>query len=127
MKTILVDIAHTFFVYNQGIFKEMYGLLEEYPNRKILVTNADSEKMMEKGMIDLPYEVFTLENNPSKSESEYFVKLLDHYQLKPEDIVYFDHIPECVESAEKIGIKSYFYDENTKDLDSLKQFLDKNA
>ena len=110
MKTILVDIAHTFFIYNHGIFKEMYDLLEEYPNKKILVTNAGSKKMMEKGIIDLPYEVFTLENDPSKSESEYFIKLLDHYQLKPEDVVYFDHIPECVESAKKVGIKSYFYD-----------------
>ncbi len=126
MKEILVDIAHTFFIYDQGISGEMYDLLEEYPNRKILVTNADSEKMKKKGMTDLPYGVFTLENNPSKSEPEYFLELLKCYKLEPNDVIYFDHKQKCVDSAKGIGIVSYYYDSDKRDLNELKLFLDKN-
>jgi len=126
MKTILVDLAHTFFIYDKGIFKEMYDLLESYPNRKILVTNASNEKMKEKGMNNLPYEVFTLENDPNKSEVKYFKELLEHYKLNPEDVIYFDHILDCVKSGELTGITSYYYDESKKDLDKLKEFLDSN-
>ena len=126
MKTILVDIAHTFFIYNQGIFQEMYDLLEEYPNRKILVTNADIEKMEKEGITDLPYEVFSLENNPPKSKPEYFVKLLENYHLKTEDVIYFDHSQEYVNSARSVGIIGYYYDSDKKDLTSLKKFLDSN-
>lgn len=124
MKTILVDIAHTFFIYNQGIFKEMYDLLEEYPNRKILVTNAGTEKMEKEGMVNLPYEVFSLENNPPKSEPEYFARLLKHYVITCSDVIYFDHSMEYINSAESIGITSYYYDSEKKDLVSLKKFLD---
>lgn len=126
MKTILIDIAHTFFIYDKGIFKDMYDLLENYPNRKILVTNADDEKMKEKGMVDLPYEVFNLENDPNKKEGKYFEKLLENYDLKAENVIYFDHIQECVDSANSVGIASYYYDENKRDLERLKTFLDEN-
>ena len=41
MKTILVDAVNTFVIKGDGIFKEMSELLEQYPNRKIILTNAD--------------------------------------------------------------------------------------
>ena len=43
MKTILVDAVHTFVIKGEGVFEEMHALLEEYKNRKIILTAcADS-------------------------------------------------------------------------------------
>ena len=43
MKTILVDAVYTFVSDTGEIFREMFELLEKYPNRKILLTGADDE------------------------------------------------------------------------------------
>jgi FMN phosphatase YigB (HAD superfamily) len=72
----------------------------------------------------MPYEVFTLKHNPDKVDPEYFKTMLAHFNLLSEDVVYFEHSSEAVKTAQSIGIKSYFYDAETKDLDSLKKFLD---
>lgn len=61
----------------------MFELLEKYPNKKIILTNAD--------------------------------------------VIYFEYNPDAVKSAESIGITSYFYDADKKDLDRLETFLDKNS
>ena len=41
MKIILVDAVHTFLTKDKIIFQPLYELLEQYQNRKILLTNAD--------------------------------------------------------------------------------------
>ena len=46
--------------------------------------------------------------------------------LNENDVVYFEHSIEAVESAQKSGIKTYHYDNNKKDLESLKKFLDES-
>jgi len=37
MKIILVDAINTFVIKGEGIFNEMYKMLEQYPNRKIWI------------------------------------------------------------------------------------------
>ena len=41
MKTILVDAINTLIKKNEGINIEIYNLLETYPNKKIILTNAN--------------------------------------------------------------------------------------
>ena len=43
MKTILVDARNTF-ILKDGINQEMKTLLDTYPNRKIILTNANEEE-----------------------------------------------------------------------------------
>jgi len=125
MKTILVD-AYKTFVVDGKIFEEMYTLLDKFPNPKIILTNANDEEIKNLGLVDLPYELYTLKHNPDKTDPEYFRTLLKDKNLKPEDCVYFEHTPEAVESAQTLGIVSYFYDDIQKDLESLQKFLEKN-
>jgi HAD superfamily hydrolase (TIGR01509 family) len=125
MKTILVD-AYKTFVVDGKIFEEMYTLLDKFPNPKIILTNANDEEIKNLGLVDLPYELYTLKHNPDKTDPEYFRTLLKDKNLKPEDCVYFEHTPEAVESAQTFGIVSYFYDDIQKDLESLQKFLEKN-
>lgn len=126
MKTILVDAVNTFIIKNDGIFQEMYLLLEKYPNRKIVLTNANDEQIASFGLDKLPYELFTLKHDPEKTSPEYFKIFLNNYNLKKEDIIYFEHNLDAVRSAESLGIKTYHYNHETKDLDKLKTFLDEN-
>lgn len=126
MKTILVDAVDTFVLEDEGIYKPLHGLLETYPNRKIILTNANDEQMIKFGLNEMPYEVFTLKHNPDKPDPTYFKTMLAHFHLKPEEAVYFEHNPEAVKSAELVGIVSHHYDTGTKDLAVLKEFLDIN-
>lgn len=126
MKTIMVDAVHCFVIKGEGIYEPMHKLLETYPNKKIIFTNADDEEMDRFGLHTMPYEVFTLKHNPEKTNPDYFKKALEHYGLKAQDVVYFEHKPDAVKSAESIGITTYHYDKEKKDLDALKKFLDKN-
>lgn len=124
MKTILVDAAGTFVIEGEGIYQPLHNLLETYQNPKLIVTNANDEQMIEYGLVDLPYEMFTLKHNPDKTNPEYFKNLLSNYNLKSEDVIYFEHNEDAVKCAQSVGIVSYFYDANKKDLEALKLFLD---
>ncbi len=126
---ILVDAVDAFVVEDKGtfkIFKEMHDLLETLPNRKIILTGANDEQFKEFGLDKMPYEVFTLKHNPEKTNPEYYKKMLEHLGLTHEDVIYFEHNPEAVKSAQSVGIKTFHYDPDKKDLQTLKSYLIEN-
>lgn len=129
MKTILVDAVDAFVIESEGafrIFNEMHDLLETYPNRKIILTGANDGQFKEFGLDKMPYDVFTLKHNPEKTDPEYYEAMLKHFSLSKDDVVYFEHNPEAVKSAQSTGIKTYYYDPDKKDLEALKYFLSEN-
>lgn len=126
MKTILVDAVNAFVIEGKGIFQDMHKLLESYPNRKIILTGANKEQMVEFGLNNMPYEVFTLAHNPEKTDPSYYHKMLEHFNLSASDVIYFENKPEAVKSARATGITSYHYDPEKKDLTALKEFIDQN-
>ena len=129
MKTILVDAVDGFVIEAENgfqIFQEMFDLLETFSNRKIILTGANDEQFKKFGLDKMPYEVFTLKHNPEKTDSSYYEKMLKHFDLSKDEVVYFEHNPEAVKSAQSVGINSYFFDYNKKDLKALKDFLDDN-
>lgn len=128
-KVILVDAVHTLVVEDEkgfSVFNEMYTLLETFPNRKIVLTGANDEQYKAFGLQDVPYEVFTLKHNPEKTDPEYYQKLLQSFDLKPEEVIYFEHDRQAVQSAESVGIVSYWYDSEKKDLKLLASFLEQH-
>ncbi|MBU2523192.1 MAG: alpha/beta hydrolase [Nanoarchaeota archaeon] len=126
MKTIFVDAINAFVIKGEGIFEEMHKMLEGYPNRKIILTNADDEEIEKFGLKSMPYEVFTLKHNPNKTDSKYFDTMLKHFGLKASDVVYFEHNADAVKSAQSIGITTFYYDKDKRDLVTLKKFIDEN-
>ena len=126
MKTILVDAVDCFVSSEGEIFKEMHALLETYPNKKILTTGANDDEFKIFGLDKMPYEVFTLKHDPEKTDSKYYEMLLSRFNLKKDQVIYFEHNPKAVTSAQSAGIKTYFYDNDKKDLKGLKDFIDNN-
>jgi len=129
MKTILVDAVWCFVIEKEGkfkVFKEMYDLLETYSNKKLILTGANDEQIIKFGLDGMPYEFFTLKHNPEKTDPQYYKILLDKYNLKKEEVIYFEHSMDAVKSAQSVGINTYYYDNDKKDLDSLKKFIDEN-
>ena len=124
-KVILVD-AWNAFVTKEGIFHEMKEMLDKFGNKKIILTSANDEQFKKFGLDKMPWEVFTLKHNPEKTDSEYYKKMLEHFSLKPEDVIYFEHGEDAIKSAESIGIKTFYYDKDKKDLESLRLFLEEN-
>ncbi|MDO8728324.1 MAG: hypothetical protein Q7K26_00365 [bacterium] len=126
MKTILVDAVYCFVSDTGEIYKEMHELLETYPNRKIILTGANDEQFKKFGLDKMPYEVFTLKHDPEKTDPSYYEKMLNNFELTKDGVIYFEHNPEAVKSAQSVGINSYFFDYDKKDLKALKGFLDSN-
>lgn len=126
MKTILVDAINGLVLEDGSILKPMHELLETYPNKKIVLTGANDEQFKKFKLDEVPFEVFTLKHDPEKTDPAYFHKLLEHYDLKPEDVVYFEHNAEAAKTAESVGITTYFYDHTKEDMIALKTFLDSN-
>ena len=126
MKTILVDAIDGLILKDGTVFEEMHQLLEKYPNPKLVLTGANDEQFKEFNLNRSPYEVFTLKHDPEKTDSKYFEILLNKYNLKPSEVVYFEHNKEAAEVATQAGIKTMFYDCSKRDLKELKEFLDSN-
>jgi HAD superfamily hydrolase (TIGR01509 family) len=124
MKTILVDAINTFIIKGEGVFKDMFDLLEKYPNPKIVLTNANDEEVKKFNLVNLPYRLFTLKHNPNKTDPSYFTTMLDNFGLNANDVIYFEHNLEAIKSAESVGIKSFHYVSEARDLDKLKSFID---
>ncbi len=125
MKTILVDAWNTF-VTKEGIFRELKEMLDGFDNKKIILTNANEDERKKFGIIDMPYDVFTLNHDPNKTDALYYKKMLEHFSLKPEETIYFEHNADAVKSAQSVGITTFHYDKDKKDLVALKQFIEEN-
>ena len=124
MKTILVDTVNTFVIIGQGINQAMFDLLESYPNRKVILTGADDKQFEEFGLNDLPYEIFSLKHNPEKSDPEYYKLMLRHFNLKTDDVIYFEHNEIAVNAAKQLGLATFHYDKERQDLVGLKKFIE---
>ena len=124
MKTILVDAINGLILEDGTVFKEMQALLDSYPNRKIVLTGANDEQFKKFNLDKRPYEVFTLKHDPEKSDVKYWYILLEKYNLKPEDTVYFEHNKQAAETAQSVGVPTYFYDHTKEDLAALKGYID---
>lgn len=129
MKTILVDAVDAFVIRTQNgfeVFEPMRKMLEEFPNTKIILTGANDDQYIQFGLDKMPYEVFTLKHNPEKTDPEYYRKMLKKFNLSVDDVIYFEHNPDVVKSAESVGIKTCYWDNEKRPLEELRHFLEKN-
>lgn len=126
MKTIFVDAINGLILEDGTVFREMQELFDSYPNRKIVLTGANDEQFKKFNLYKSPYEVFTLKHDPEKTDVRYWQILLESYNLKPEDTIYFEHNKQAAETAQSVGIPTYFYDHTKEDLVALKKFVDEN-
>lgn len=123
MKTILVDAWNTLITEN-GVDEAMKELLDGFPNPKIIVTNANAEEQQAFGMVNLPYPLYSMNHHPDKTDPYYFECLLNAYDLKSEDTLYFEHNADAVASAASVGVKAYWFDKDLRDLNKLRHFLE---
>lgn len=126
MKTILVDAINGLVLEDGSILQPMFDLLETYENPKIVLTGANDEQFKKFKLDQVPYEVFTLKHDPEKTDPEYFKMLFAKYNLKAEDVVYFEHNADAAKTAESVGITTYFYDHTKEDMEALKRFFEEN-
>ena len=127
MKTILVDAVNALVIKNEDgefeVFESMRKILDEFPNRKIILTGANDEGFKKYGLDKMPYEVFTLKHDPEKTNPEYYTKMLKHFELKAEEVIYFEHSQAAVISAQSLGIQTYYWDNEKRPLKELVNFL----
>jgi HAD superfamily hydrolase (TIGR01509 family) len=105
--------------------QNIYDTLEYFPNQKIILTNANDEEKIKFGIINMPYEVFSLNHNPEKSDPKYFSIMLNKYKLKPENVIYIEHNLDAVKSALSLGINTHHYNPDYH-TDIIIDFINKN-
>ena len=126
MKTILVDAVNALVSEVGEIDQQMLVILDKFPNNKIILTGANDEQFKKFGLDKMPYEVFTLKHDPEKTDPAYFTKMLAHFNLTADDVVYFEHNPDATKSAQSVGIPTMFYDYDKKDYSALEKFISEN-
>ena len=122
MKTILIDAWNTF-ITPEGVNREIQKILEEFSNKKIILTSANEEEKIQYGIMNMPYEVFSLKHQPNKDDPEYYKKMLKHFNLVAKETIYFEHNPNAAEAARSVGINTFWYNKDQPNLDSLKTSL----
>lgn len=104
-----------------NVNQNLLNILNSINCQKILVVN----KFREKGLVSLQgneFEAFSLEEQGiKKNNPEFFKTLMTKFSLTPENLIYFDHSEDNINSAKELGIKSIHY---TGDNDKIKEFLD---
>lgn len=125
MKIILVDAWNTF-VTESWVNTQMQKLLDSFLNKKIILTNANPEEKIKFGIVDMPYEVFSLDHNPNKADWGFYEKMLKYFNFSISEVIYFEHNIDAVNKAKEAWINTYHYDKDKKDLKSLENFLKDN-
>jgi HAD superfamily hydrolase (TIGR01509 family) len=119
---ILVDGMHCLYDKGFKINKELLEIIGSFDNKKVLVVNGYSEKAKEI-LNEYGIEIFSLEDEKIKKDNvKFFERLLQKYRLNSQQLIYFDHAEENIDSAKKLGIKSILY----KDNNQIKGFIEKN-
>ncbi len=125
MKTILVDAWNTF-VTEDGVNEDLQNFLEQYENPKIIVTNANEDQKISLGIVDMPYEVYSLAHNPDKDSPVYFEKFFAEFGLTKDDVVYFEHNEDAVKCGKSLGIPTFWYQKWEDNREKLKTFFENN-
>jgi len=113
-KVLLVDAVRTLISSNTDYTIDSWSLntqladhLKTLHNYKIIVvTNASWEGLtkIQSLLSWYNFELFSLENTPSKNNPEYFQKLLSTRIIHPWDCFYIDHKQENLDAAKQVGI-----------------------
>ncbi len=127
-RLILVDGMHCLYDKTFSPNQELLNLINNFNTHTILVVNKFRNNGI--GLIknydktrDTNWKAFSLEEKGiEKTNPEYFKALIKKFNLAPEEMLYFDHSKENVETAKKMGILSKQYI-NTK---SVKKFIEAN-
>ena len=96
----------------------------QYSNKKLILTNATSLEQEELGIINMPYEVFSLCHNPEKTDPLYFKTLCKKMNFKKENLLYIEHNNDALESARSFGINSFLFNGNYS---QVRKYLIKNC
>lgn len=108
-KIILLDGMHCLFDENFVVHKEIEHGIKSFGSRVIIITNAPKEKMI-KITEETGFEVVTYENNPNKTNPEFFEIMLQEKNINAEDCIYLDHLQDNLDSAEFAGITGVLYE-----------------
>ena len=122
MKIILVDAWNTL-IKEKKIDNDLFKILESFSCKKIILTNASEKEKKKFGIINMPYDVFSLNHNPEKTHSKYFEILISKYDLNLNDLYYIEHNIKAYNTATLFGIKSLHYDGNNL---KVRTFLENN-
>ncbi len=121
-KVILIDGMDCLYDENFKINEDLKNALNKYSAQKIIVVNGFADEA-QKVAESLGYKSFCLkEEGIKKDNPEFFIKLVEKFGLKTNQLIYVDHLKESVDSAESLGINAFVY----SNADETDNFIEKS-
>ena len=121
-RVLLVDGMFTIYDSEFNVNSEILTVLNSFNAQKILVVNGFRERG-QKLLEQHGFEAFSMEEKKvNKDNPLFFGTLFKKYHLTADEVLYFDHKKENVDTAKKLGIISEVYQSPTQ----IKEFIEKN-
>ena len=114
---LLVDLINTLYIKDHGWNDDLLGAIKSINCETVIVSNISKDRLDELGLTNnLPFNLFTLESNPRKTDRKYFDQLVVKLRCAFEDLILIEHNPEVVELAQSLGINSVLYKHKFTDI-----------
>lgn len=127
--TLLIDAIHCLIssdeegtLESRSLNTELADHLKSMNTTIIVITNArgDNYKKLRELLADYKFETFTLENNPPKTDPEYFAHVLVYYGLDAQECHYLDHSQDNLDAANELEIPGIVFVDNKQAIETLK-------
>lgn len=128
MTTFLIDAVNCLILKNEHddpaqrtLNTTLADALMESKKKIIVLTNArwPNYKRIRELLSDYDVETYTLENNPPKTDPEYWDRVMMYYGLQPEECFLIDHDEDVVQTASELEIPWELYIDNKQILTVL--------
>jgi len=114
---VLLDLINTLYIKDHGWNDDLLRAIKSLNCEIVIVSNISKDRLDELGLTNtLPFNLFTLESNPRKTDRKYFDRLVVKLRCEFKDLILIEHNPEVVELAQSLGIHTVLYKHKFTDI-----------
>tara|TARA_B100000700_G_C14212244_1_gene475323 strand:- start:108 stop:491 length:384 start_codon:yes stop_codon:yes gene_type:complete len=114
---LLVDLINTSYIKDYGWNHNLLSAIKSLNCETVIVSNISKDRLDELGLTNnLPFNLFTLESNPRKTDRKYFDRLIVELACEFKDLILIEHNPAVVELAQNLEIHSVLYNHKFTDI-----------
>jgi FMN phosphatase YigB (HAD superfamily) len=125
---LLVDLINTSYIKDYGWNNDLISAIKSLNCETVIVSNISKDRLDELGLTNnMPFNLFTLESNPRKTDRKYFDRLIVELGCEFKDLILIEHNPEVVVLTQNLGIHTvlykYKFTDTTETIEKIKNHL----
>lgn len=117
---VLLDLINTLYIKDHGWNDDLLRAIKSLNCEIVIVSNISKDRLDELGLTNtLPFNLFTLESNPRKTDRKYFDRLIVKLRCEFKDLVLIEHNTDVIELASKLGVNCIMYKHGVTEINSV--------